>query len=112
MEKLIGQFIQIKKYATLQEVHIKLGYRRYKFKTAWMLATTKENFRYLNINNNIILNLSDYNQIYYFASPKILKNFKKNLDKRPYNKYYALYVQCFKNILDKAQQYENIKTCF
>ena len=68
--------------------------------------------KYLNIKNKFIFDLSSYNQIYYFASPKIMKSYKKKLDKRLYNKYYKYYVLLFEKILDEAKLYKNIKAIF
>jgi acyl dehydratase len=52
----------------------------------------------VNEKDSLPLNYSNINQLYYFASPKILSNRSKNYDEKILSLYRAIYVDCFNNI--------------
>ena len=52
----------------------------------------------INEKDSLPLNYSNINQLYYFASPKILSNRSKNYDEKILSLYRAIYVDCFNNI--------------
>ena len=52
----------------------------------------------INKKNSLSFNYSNINQIYYFASPKILGKRSKNYDEKMLSLYRTIYVDCFNNI--------------
>ena len=57
-------------------------------------------------NLNKILKKSNPDYIFYFISPKILKNNKKTINKKLYNLYKFYYVKTFKKILELLKKYK------
>ena len=57
-------------------------------------------------NLNKILKKSNPDYIFYFISPKILKNNKKTINKKLYNLYKFYYVKTFKKILELLKKFK------